>query len=230
MKQLDARRKKLRYYPLLGALCYLVLGFLWITFSDQLLSALVTDAATLTRYQSYKGYTYVLLTALLAWLLLKQRLQFARSLFKSEYLLEQTIARAAAGIAHVNADGQFIRVNDELCNLLGYSAAELLTMRFQQLTHPMDLSREQELLHEVLQGSRQSYTLEKRYLHKNGQIIWARLSVALIAETENSEAFFVSVIQDISDVKLTQMKLEESELRFRTLLDSMPTIVTDRKE
>ncbi|OZB38357.1 MAG: GGDEF domain-containing protein [Alishewanella sp. 34-51-39] len=224
MKQLDARRKKLRYYPLLGALCYLVLGFLWITFSDQLLSALVTDAATLTRYQSYKGYTYVLLTALLAWLLLKQRLQFARSLLKSEYLLEQTIARAAAGIAHVNADGQFIRVNDELCNLLGYSATELLTMRFQQLTHPMDLSREQELLHEVLQGSRQSYTLEKRYLHKNGQIIWARLSVALIAETENSEPFFVSVIQDISDVKLTQMKLEESELRFRTLLDSMPTI------
>lgn len=224
MKQLDARRKKLRYYPLLGALCYLVLGFLWITFSDQLLSALVTDAATLTRYQSYKGYTYVLLTALLAWLLLKQRLQFARSLLKSEYLLEQTIARAAAGIAHINADGQFIRVNDELCNLLGYSAAELLTMRFQQLTHPMDLSRDQELLHEVLQGRRQSYTLEKRYLHKNGQIIWARLSVALIAEAENSEPFFVSVIQDISDVKLTQMKLEESELRFRTLLDSMPTI------
>lgn len=224
MKQLDARRKKLRYYPLLGALCYLVLGFLWITFSDQLLSALVTDAATLTRYQSYKGYTYVLLTALLAWLLLKQRLHFARSLLKSEYLLEQTIARAAAGIAHVNADGQFIRVNDELCNLLGYSAAELLTMRFQQLTHPMDLSRDQELLHEVLQGRRQSYTLEKRYLHKNGQIIWARLSVALIAEAENSEPFFVSVIQDISDVKLTQMKLEESELRFRTLLDSMPTI------
>lgn len=224
MKQLDARRKKLRYYPLLGALCYLVLGFFWITFSDQLVSALVTDAATLTRYQSYKGYTYVLLTALLAWLLLKQRLHFARSLLKSEYLLEQTIARAAAGIAHVNADGQFIRVNDELCNLLGYSATELLTMRFQQLTHPMDLSRDQELLHEVLQGSRQSYTLEKRYLHKNGQIIWARLSVALIAETENSEPFFVSVIQDISDVKLTQMKLEESELRFRTLLDSMPTI------
>lgn len=224
MKQLDARRKKLRYYPLLGALCYLVLGFLWITFSDQLLSALVTDAATLTRYQSYKGYTYVLLTALLAWLLLKQRLHFARSLLKSEYLLEQTIARAAAGIAHVNADGQFIRVNDELCNLLGYSAAELLTMRFQQLTHPMDLSRDQELLHEVLQDRRQSYTLEKRYLHKNGQIIWARLSVALIAEAENSEPFFVSVIQDISDVKLTQMKLEESELRFRTLLDSMPTI------
>lgn len=224
MKQLDARRKKLRYYPLLGALCYLVLGFFWITFSDQLVSALVTDAATLTRYQSYKGYTYVLLTALLAWLLLKQRLHFARSLLKSEYLLEQTIARAAAGIAHVNADGQFIRVNDELCNLLGYSATELLTMRFQQLTHPMDLSRDQELLHEVLQGSRQSYTLEKRYLHKHGQIIWARLSVALIAETENSEPFFVSVIQDISDVKLTQMKLEESELRFRTLLDSMPTI------
>ena len=156
--------------------------------------------------------------------LLKQRLQFARSLLKSEYLLEQTIARAAAGIAHVNADGQFIRVNDELCNLLGYSATELLTMRFQQLTHPMDLSRDQGLLHEVLQGRRQSYTLEKRYLHKNGQIIWARLSVALIAETENSEPFFVSVIQDISDVKLTQMKLEESELRFRTLLDSMPTI------
>ena len=224
MKQLDARRKKLRYYPLLGALCYLVLGFLWITFSDQLLSALVTDAATLTRYQSYKGYTYVLLTALLAWLLLKQRLHFARSLLKSEYLLEQTIARAAAGIAHVNADGQFIRVNDEFCHLLGYSAAELLSMRFQQLTHPMDLSRDQGLLHEVLQGRRQSYTLEKRYLHKNGQIIWARLSVALIAETENSEPFFVSVIQDISDVKLTQMKLEESELRFRTLLDSMPTI------
>lgn len=164
---MESRDKGFRYYPLLGALSYLVLGFLLITFSDLLLSTLVSDPATLTRYQSYKGYVYVLLTAGLAWVLLQQRLQFARSFLQSEYVLEQTIARAAAGIAHVNADGQFIRVNDELCNLLGYSATELLTMRFQQLTHPMDLSRDQELLHEVLQGRRQSYTLEKRYLHNN---------------------------------------------------------------
>lgn len=221
---MESRDKGFRYYPLLGALSYLALGFLLITFSDLLLSTLVSDPATLTRYQSYKGYVYVLLTAGLAWVLLQQRLQFARSFLQSEYVLEQTIARAAAGIAHVKPDGRFIRVNHELCQLLGYAEAELLQMSFQQLTHPMDLARDQGFVDDMLAGRRQNYTLEKRYLRKNGQIIWARLSVALVNATDHSEAFFISVLQDISDVKLGQLKLEESELRFRTLLDSMPMI------
>lgn len=224
MKQLDAKLNKLRYYPLFGALLYLLFGALWITFSDQLLLTLAVDPQTLSRYQSYKGYFYIALTAALAWLLLKQRLHFSRSLTKSEYILDQTIEKAAAGIAHVSPTGQFLRVNQELCRLLGYSMAELRELSFQQLTHPMDLARDQALVEETLSGLRQHYSLEKRYLRKDGQVIWARLSVSLIAATDISETFFVSVIQDISDVKLAQLKLEESELRFRTLLDSMPTI------
>jgi len=224
MKPLELRRKKLRYYPFVGAALYLLLGVLWITFSDMLLSTLISDPITLTRYQSYKGYAYVIITAVLAWLLLKQRLQFARSSLKSEYILDQTIEQAAAGIAHLNTNGDFIRVNQELCRLLGYSEPELLSMNFQQLTHPMDLAQDQALVEQVLAGSRQNYSIEKRYLHKEGHIIWARLSVALISETDFSAAFFVSVIQDISAVKLAQMQLAESELRFRTLLDSMPSI------
>lgn len=221
---MQSLNKAFRFYPLLGALSYLVLGLLWITFSDFLLSTLVSDPVTLNRYQSFKGYVYVLMTAGLAWILLKQRSQFARSLLQSEYVLEQTFAGAAAGIAHVKPDGRFIRVNAGLCQLLGYDEKSLLQMHFQQLTHPMDLTQDQQSVADLLAGRRQNYTLEKRYLHKNGKIVWARLSVALIHATDNSEAFFVSVLQDISDVKLSQLKLEESELRFRTLLDSMPTI------
>lgn len=224
MSKPESNMHKWRYYPLLGAVIYLLLGLLWISFSDKLLFSMVKNPETLLRYQTYKGFIYIIITAVIAWLLLRQRYRFASSLAVSEQLLDATFTHAAAGMAYVAANGQFVQLNNEFCHILGYSAAELKQMSFQQITHPMDLSKDEVLLQRALAGELQHYSLEKRYLHKNGQVVWARLSVALLPKGTNSEACFLSVIQDITAVATAQQQLQESELRFRALLDKMPNI------
>lgn len=224
MKQIEEKLGNLRYSPLIGAAIYLFFGILWISFSDSLLSYVISDPTSLTRYQTYKGFFYVAITALIAWLLLKQRYHIANSLAESQWMLGMTFVHAAAGMAHVASNGHFMRVNNELCRILGYEADELLQMSFQQITHPMDLTKDEALLHKTLAGEITKYTIEKRYLHKNGSVIWARLSVAIMPRTPDQPACFISVVQDISAVTLAQQQMQESELRFRTLLDSMPNI------
>lgn len=224
MSKPESNMHKWRYYPLLGAVIYLLFGLIWISFSDKLLFSFVTNPEALLRYQTYKGFLYIIITAVIAWILLRQRYRFASSLAVSEQLLDATFTHAAAGMAYVAADGQFVQLNNEFCHILGYSAAELKQMSFQQITHPMDLSKDEALLQRALAGELQHYSLEKRYLHKNGQVVWARLSVALLPKGTNSEACFLSVIQDITAVATAQQQLQESELRFRALLDKMPNI------
>lgn len=152
MSQTEKTLRTLRYSPLMGASIYLLFGIAWISFSDSALSAFITDPVLLTRYQTYKGLVYVAITALIAWLLLKQRAQIAHSLTHSQWLLNMTFEHAATGMAHVASDGRFRRVNKELCRILGYTAHELLDMTFQQLTHPMDLSKDEALLRKTLRG------------------------------------------------------------------------------
>lgn len=224
MSKPESNMHKWRYYPLLGAVIYLLFGLLWISFSDKLLFSMVKNPETLLRYQTYKGFIYIIITAVIAWFLLRQRYRFASSLAVSAQLLDATFTHAAAGMAYVAANGQFVQLNNEFCHILGYSAAELKQMSFQQITHPMDLSKDEVLLQRALAGELQHYSLEKRYLHKNGQVVWARLSVALLPKGTNSEACFLSVIQDITAVATAQQQLQESELRFRALLDKMPNI------
>lgn len=224
MSQTEEKLRKLRNSPMLGAAIYLCFGIFWISFSDSMLSAVVSDAAQLTRFQTYKGFAYVIITATIAWLLLKQRSQFANSLAASQWMLNMTFEHAASGMAHVDSQGQFMRVNRELCRILGYDADELLRMTFQQITHPLDLAKDEELLRKMLGNEINKYTMEKRYLHKNGAIVWARLSVAMLPRVPDKPVCLISVVQDISAVTLAQQQVQESELRFRTLLDSMPTI------
>lgn len=208
--------------PWCAALAYAALGMLWITGSDYLLAWLVTDAAQLSRYQSYKGYFYVALTAVLAWFLFNQRLQFSRSLSQSEGTLAATFNCAAVGIAHVGLDGRFIRVNPAFCLMLGYTESALKTMTFQMITHPDDLARDQQAVAQLLQRQMAQYSSEKRYLCADGSIVWARLSVALVPDVQ--PAYFIWVIQDVTTSRQIQLQLEQSELRFRTLLDNAPQL------
>lgn len=211
-------------YPLFGALVYLLFGFLWISFSDSLLSWLVDDPILLSRYQTYKGFTYVILTALIAWALLKQRRRYAESLAESEWMLGMTFEHAAAGIAHIDSDGKLLRVNHALCHLLGYTYDELIQKDIQALMHPLDVMQENTIIKRLSTEHSAAYSLEQRYLHNTGKIVWTRQSIAIIPPKNNQPARYIVVIQDISAVKMAQQQQQESDLRFRTLLDSLPTI------
>ena len=190
--------------PWFGSAVYLLLGLSWIAVSDVLLAWLITDAVLLTQYQSYKGYLYVCLTAVLAWLLLNQRQQAAQSLSVAEQAQLYTFAYAGVGIAHISLQGKFLRTNRALQKMLGYTDNELSQLNLQQLTHPSDLDNDVKALQQLLAKTINSYELEKRYQCKDGAVVWARISVTLLQS--DAPAYFITVIHDISEQKLAQQQ------------------------
>lgn len=132
---------------------------------------------------------------------------------------------AALGMALVSLEGRWLDVNDALCRILGYPREELLQVDFQRLTHPADLQADLAHVQDLLAGRRNSYHLEKRYLDRDGNIIWARLSVSLVRNERGEPLHFVSQIQDITAQRSSEQRLYESEQRSRITLDAVTDLV-----
>jgi PAS domain S-box-containing protein len=142
---------------------------------------------------------------------LTRRRQVEATLNASEERFRATFEQAATGIAHVAIDGTFLRVNQRLCDLLGFAREELLALTFQQLTHPEDLNADLELLNQVLARRRENYAMEKRYLRKDGSTVWANLTVSLVRDAEGDPAYFISIVEDIDDRKAMEESLRQAE-------------------
>ena len=130
---------------------------------------------------------------------------------QSENRFQATFEQAAVGIALVSPDGCWLRVNQRLCDILGYHADELMGMSFQQITHPDDLLIDQHYVARMLVGELPHYTLEKRYLHKGGDVIWTTLTVALVRDLEGEPDYFISIIEDNQQNKETEEALRRNE-------------------
>lgn len=113
-------------------------------------------------------------------------------------LFRQVFDDAPIGIFLVGLDGRFLRVNSVAATITGYTATELLATNFQAITHPDDLNTDLHLLHEVLDGKRLNYRMDKRYIRKDGTVVWVQLDVGLIRETSGKPGYFVSHVQDIT--------------------------------
>ena len=142
---------------------------------------------------------------------LTRRRQVEATLNASEERFRATFEQAAVGITHVATDGTFLRVNQVLCDLLGYTRDELLARTFQEITHPDDLTADLELLNEVIARRRDNYAMEKRYLRKDGSTVWANLTVSLIRDVEGDPAYFISIVEDIDDRKAMEESLRQAE-------------------
>jgi PAS domain S-box-containing protein len=150
----------------------------------------------------------------------------------SETLFRATFDTAAVGVAHVGPDGRWLRVNGSLCRILGYPADELFTKSFQDLTYPDDLAADLVQLELMREGKIDSHNLEKRYLRKDGAIIWARNAVSCVRKGDGSIDYFVSVIEDISARKQAEKELRQNEERFRSSLlhSPLPVSLFDDRE
>ena len=120
-------------------------------------------------------------------------------------------------MALVSPDGRWLRVNRSLCEIIGYSEAELLRGRFQDVTHADDLHLDLENLEKLLSGEITSYQMEKRYLHKNGTVVWGMLSVSLFKDATGKPSFFISQIQDITARKEGEEKLQAAASEIKRL-------------
>jgi PAS domain S-box-containing protein len=143
------------------------------------------------------------------------------ALKESEERFRATFENAAVGIAHVGLDGRWLRVNERLCKIVGYSREELLQMTFADITHPEDLKADWAQAHAVLAGELTTYSMEKRYLCKHGETVWVNITVSLMRDSANQPLCFISIVQDISERRRAEEALRQSEERFRELADNM---------
>lgn len=133
---------------------------------------------------------------------------------------EQTFQAAQIGIAHVGLNGAWLDVNQYLCRLVGYTKEELLGLTFQDITHAEDLEKDAEYVQSLLENKITSYQMEKRYIRKNGNVVWVNLSAVVVRNDSNEPLYFISVVQDISQIKMLISDLQrkkneiESAIRF----------------
>jgi PAS domain S-box-containing protein len=142
------------------------------------------------------------------------------ALRESEERFKGAFTLSATGMALVAPDGRWLRVNQALCDMVGYSENELLRMDFQAITHPDDLYSDLEFVQEMLDGRRATYQMEKRYIHRNGHLVWALLSVALMRDSNGQPLNFISQVQDITERKNAEKALRDSELRKTAILET----------
>ena len=138
-----------------------------------------------------------------------EQVEARRSLTDSEARFRATFENAAVGVALVGSDGSILRANNSFARMLGYSVEELKTRTFQDLTHPDDLATNLSVLNKALVGEAESYSIEKRYVRKDGGVVWASLTVGCVRKTDAGVDYFVSVIQDITDRKRAEARLAE---------------------
>ncbi|HSR00891.1 MAG TPA: PAS domain S-box protein [Sphingomicrobium sp.] len=139
------------------------------------------------------------------------------ALKESEARLATTYNHAMVGIAEVDRDGRFLRANDQYSVLTGYSLQELQTKTFFDITHPADAARDRELFEEQWSGTGQSYTIEKRYVRKDGGVIWVEVAASIVQTEDCSEAYGVRILRDVTDKKSAevQQRLLLHELNHR---------------
>jgi len=122
----------------------------------------------------------------------------------SETRFRHAMEYSAIGMALVAPEGNWLQVNRSLCQTLGYPAEELKRLTFQQITHPDDLSLDLEHATRLLKGEIDTYTFEKRYFRKDGEIVWARLTVSLVRDSSYAPLYFIAQIIDISELKKSE--------------------------
>jgi PAS domain S-box-containing protein len=135
--------------------------------------------------------------------------QQRETLRQSEERYRGTFENAAIGIAHLDpTTGHFLRLNEKYCTIVGYPRDELMQKTAHEITHPDDI-------HSCDAATHPAFTLEKRFLRKDGSTVWVDLSVSFLLDTVGQPAYCISAIQDISDRKRAEEALRESEERFR---------------
>jgi PAS domain S-box-containing protein len=149
------------------------------------------------------------------------------ALRESEARFRAIFEYAAVGISKVTLSGQFLQVNQRLCQLYGYTESELLALTFQEITYPIDLDADLKYWQQLLAGEIPSYSLEKRYVRKDGQILWGNLSVSVVCDSAGVPQYALGVMEDISERKQAEIALRDSEERWQLVLKGNNDVIWD---
>ena len=134
---------------------------------------------------------------------------------------EAIFEQAAVGISRVGTNGEWLEVNQRLCEIVGYERDELLAKTFQDITHPDDLETDLNLYEKLKSGEIPTYTLRKRYFHREGQVIWINLTTAMVRNTCGENLYCISVIEDITRQVKTEQAVEREQRKARRYADQL---------
>ena len=167
------------------------------------------EGATIYVEASVAPVTYLGEPAALAYLRdVTERKRGEEVLRESENHFRGAFEASGVGMALVALDGRWLKVNQSVCVMLGYSEEELLAGTFQEITHPDDLTGDSEYVKKLIDDQIPYYRLERRYYHRDGYIVWGALSVSLVRDAKGYPLYFVNQIEDMTERKLLEEKVQ----------------------
>ncbi|MBP0001298.1 MAG: PAS domain S-box protein [Cyanobacteria bacterium SID2] len=156
---------------------------------------------------------------------IRRRTAVEASRLDSEAKFRGIFESAGIGISQVDLDGNWILANRKLLDLLGYTLEELQGMTWQDVTHPDDVEGDIALVQQLLEGHIDRYTLEKRYLRKDGTAVWVKIFITSLHDAAGNPTSYIGAIEDIHDRKQAEAALKQRERDFRTLAENLPDII-----
>ncbi|WP_432823536.1 PAS domain S-box protein, partial [Trichloromonas sp.] len=146
-----------------------------------------------------------------------QNMRTAQQVRESEERFRTIFEHAGAGMNTIDIDGRYLQVNPTFCRFVGYSAAELKALCVEDLTHPDDLEITRVYFNEVREGKKRFIDYEKRFLHSSGKVVWGYVTTAWMMDADGRPHYGIGLVQDISERKLAETRLQENEERFKYL-------------
>lgn len=144
---------------------------------------------------------------------------------KSEQLLTNAVEDASIGMVTLTIEGKFRTVNKAFRKITGYTKKELLTLNISQITHPNDIDSGNNVIEELISGKAKKANFEKRYIHKNGNTIYAQVSAVIIQDKIGTPQIFFTQVIDITEQKRVESKLKQNEKMLRQIIDTSPSSI-----
>lgn len=153
--------------------------------------------------------------------------QAKQALLLSEQRFRTIFEQAAVGVALIDSrSGRILRINQRYCDMVGYSSEVLTTSKtFREITHPDDRQEDQDNMELMLAGRIDQFSREKRYLHRDGSIVWCNLNVSPTWQPHEEPSNHIAVAIEITKRKRAEAALRESEEQLRTLINATPDII-----
>jgi len=155
----------------------------------------------------------------------EERKKIEGVLRESEELFRRTFDEAPIGAAIISTDFRFKRVNSALCSITGYSQEELESLSFLDITHPEDRAENLKMAQKLASSELRDYQLEKRYIRKDGKIVWVRASIKMVRDEAGKPIYYLPMTENITERKRVEIELRESEEMYRLLIQSLPGVV-----
>jgi PAS domain S-box-containing protein len=147
-----------------------------------------------------------------------------KELSKSEAQFKLAFEHSLIGMALISPEGKLQKVNNSLCEMLGYAEQEMEALSVQDITHPTDMEYTLSMLEELGKGTIERMKYEKRYIHKNGSTIWVIVAATMLYDSSGAPLYYVSQIEDITKRKEIESNLVLSEKKYRTIFENVQDV------